>query len=250
MIDYFYMNREGEAKMKRKIFMSSMIAILILLSIAAVSYAASKITLIVNGEVSNTDVKIINGVTYLPLRAIGDLLDVDVTFDNKSKTVSVSKHSSPSEKVSSTFQQYKDEQLGLSFSYPNEWLVNDFFPNSPDYSLTVFSKTTYNVFEETYPVVTWIKETDDSAFSSMISNQRRDSLIEEGEVLISTKQTVSGYSAERTDVMSKEGIYSIIYIIRVEDNLCGLFFEEAPDDNGGYRYFQTFNKMISSINIQ
>jgi len=52
--------------------------------------AASGIKLIVNGKTAQgVDIRIINGTTYLPLKAVGDLLGVSVAWDGKTKTVTV-----------------------------------------------------------------------------------------------------------------------------------------------------------------
>jgi hypothetical protein len=64
--------------------------LLFVVAFASGGVAASKINLVVNGQaVTDVDVKVINGTTYLPLRAVGDLLGVAVTWNNKTKTVSV-----------------------------------------------------------------------------------------------------------------------------------------------------------------
>jgi micrococcal nuclease len=51
--------------------------------------AAPAVKLIVNGQTARADIKIINGVTYLPLRAVGELLKIPVNWDGPTKTVIV-----------------------------------------------------------------------------------------------------------------------------------------------------------------
>jgi len=64
-------------------------ALILCLTFAAGAMAASGYTLIVNGQKADVDVKVINSVTYLPLRAVGGLLDVPVNYDGATKTITV-----------------------------------------------------------------------------------------------------------------------------------------------------------------
>lgn len=64
-------------------------ALILCMVFASGVLASQGITLIVNGQKANVDVKVINGVTYLPLRAVGDLLNVPVVWDGKTNTVTV-----------------------------------------------------------------------------------------------------------------------------------------------------------------
>lgn len=52
-------------------------------------WASPAITLIVNGQRSAAEVRIINGVTFLPLRAVATLLGVPVHWDGRTRTITV-----------------------------------------------------------------------------------------------------------------------------------------------------------------
>jgi hypothetical protein len=52
----------------------------------------------VNGQVSTkADMQIINGTTYVPLRAVAELLGANVDFDNATKTIDISAKGSEKE---------------------------------------------------------------------------------------------------------------------------------------------------------
>jgi hypothetical protein len=51
--------------------------------------AASKFNLVVNGKPVNTDIKIINDRSYIPLRAVSEALGDNVGWDNKTNTISI-----------------------------------------------------------------------------------------------------------------------------------------------------------------
>lgn len=60
-------------------------------------FAAAKVNLIVNGNaVTNVDAKIIDGSTYVPLRAVSEMLGADVGFNNQTKTVTITSKSKAS----------------------------------------------------------------------------------------------------------------------------------------------------------
>ncbi|KAB2336850.1 copper amine oxidase N-terminal domain-containing protein [Cytobacillus depressus] len=60
------------------------------MSFSAGVYAAPSIKLIVNGsQVKNAEAKIINSTTYVPLRAISEMLGATVNWDNNTKTVTI-----------------------------------------------------------------------------------------------------------------------------------------------------------------
>ncbi|MBP1992559.1 hypothetical protein J2Z66_004168 [Paenibacillus eucommiae] len=60
------------------------------MSVGVGAYAATKLTLVVNGEkITNADPKLIDGVTYVPLRAVAEMLDASVGWDGNTSTVTV-----------------------------------------------------------------------------------------------------------------------------------------------------------------
>lgn len=62
----------------------------LLLAFSAGALAASGINLVVNGEaVTNVEAKVIDGSTYVPLRAVSEMLGAEVSYDSKTKTAYV-----------------------------------------------------------------------------------------------------------------------------------------------------------------
>lgn len=87
--------------MKRKV----LIILAVFMSFTAGVYASSSIKLIVNGsQIKNAEARIINSTTYVPLRAISEMLGATVNWDNKTKTVTISdgKSNSTSPNMSQT----------------------------------------------------------------------------------------------------------------------------------------------------
>jgi hypothetical protein len=62
----------------------------LVLAFSAGAFAASGINLVVNGTaVTNVEAKVIDGSTYVPLRAVSTMLGAEVGWDSKTKTASV-----------------------------------------------------------------------------------------------------------------------------------------------------------------
>lgn len=62
----------------------------IIFGLTGAVYAADRITIVVHGKkVSSDEVKIENGTTFVPLRVIAESLDQNVTWDSKTKTVTI-----------------------------------------------------------------------------------------------------------------------------------------------------------------
>ncbi|CAM4187169.1 Excalibur calcium-binding domain-containing protein [Paenibacillus alkaliterrae] len=83
--------------MRRKLFLSLVIALLMFAAAGIGAYAATKFTIIVNGKVANVDAKVINGTTYLPLRATGELLGAKVEWEGSTKTIRITSGSTTAE---------------------------------------------------------------------------------------------------------------------------------------------------------
>lgn len=75
--------------MKKKLLLSLMVAVVALLSVVVGAYAATKMTLIVNGKTAEVDPVVIKGVTYVPLRAAASMLGAKVGYDASTNTVTV-----------------------------------------------------------------------------------------------------------------------------------------------------------------
>lgn len=84
----------------KKWSMLGLIALVAIVS-ATVTSAAEKFTLIVNGQAANVDPIVIDGTTYIPVRAAAELLGADVKYDNATKTVTITSDGTPAVKVGS-----------------------------------------------------------------------------------------------------------------------------------------------------
>ncbi|GGG22048.1 stalk domain-containing protein [Paenibacillus abyssi] len=99
--------------MKKKIFLSTIISLALLLSVAAGSYAATKMTLIVNGSVAKVDPILIKGVTYVPLRAAAELLGAEVGYTKKTNTVTVDSYSFNAAETVLEINEYGGQDLAI-----------------------------------------------------------------------------------------------------------------------------------------
>jgi len=87
--------------MKKKLIVTTTIASLMLFSAAAGGYAATKMRLIVDGKTASVDPIVINNVTYVPLRAAGEMLGANVQYEARTNTVTVSSTTKPETSPSS-----------------------------------------------------------------------------------------------------------------------------------------------------
>lgn len=74
---------------KYKLLLSLSVVALTLSSFAAGAYGAGKLKLIVNGKTATADVKTINNTTYVPLRAVSEMLGASVSYDSASSTITI-----------------------------------------------------------------------------------------------------------------------------------------------------------------
>lgn len=91
-------------KLKKKILLSIAVLSLVLMSAGIGAYAATKFTLIVNGKVANVEPKVIDGTTYIPVRAAAELLGAEVGYDAVTRTVTVTSKESNGSNSSGTAQ--------------------------------------------------------------------------------------------------------------------------------------------------
>jgi len=79
-----------EAITLKKIWLSLIVVFTLCISVSIGAYAATQLTLIVNGEkVTSAEAKLIDGTTYVPLRVISELLGATVGWDGETSTVTV-----------------------------------------------------------------------------------------------------------------------------------------------------------------
>ncbi|MCK6074690.1 copper amine oxidase N-terminal domain-containing protein [Paenibacillus silvae] len=74
----------------KKILFATIAILLTVGSFGVGVYAATRYTLIVNGQVvTKAEVKVINGATYVPLRAVAELLGSDVNWSPSTNTITM-----------------------------------------------------------------------------------------------------------------------------------------------------------------
>ncbi|MNO51259.1 hypothetical protein D3C76_416500 [compost metagenome] len=74
---------------KYKLFLSLGVVALTFSAFAAGAYGAGKLKLIVNGSTSTAEVKTINNTTYVPLRAVSEMLGASVSYDSGTSTITI-----------------------------------------------------------------------------------------------------------------------------------------------------------------
>ncbi|MFD3258156.1 stalk domain-containing protein [Paenibacillus lentus] len=72
-----------------KLLLSLSVAAIALSSFAAGAHGAGKLKLIVNGKAATAEVKTINNTTYVPLRAVSEMLGATVSYDSASSTITI-----------------------------------------------------------------------------------------------------------------------------------------------------------------
>jgi hypothetical protein len=80
---------KGGKLMKKKLLISLGLTGIIASSISLGVYAATDIKLWINGNLIDTDMQIVNGSSYVPLRVVSDSLGADVQWDENERTISI-----------------------------------------------------------------------------------------------------------------------------------------------------------------
>jgi len=75
--------------MKKKIFISLGIVGITIAIFASGVFAASDIKLFINGNAVNSDIQVINGSSYVPLRVVSESLGAIVKWDGVARTISI-----------------------------------------------------------------------------------------------------------------------------------------------------------------
>lgn len=148
--------------MKNNIKKTLLLAVVLCLVFTTGALAASNYKLVVNGQVAQgVEIKVINGVTYLPLRAVGDLLNVPVSYDGTTKTITVgssstsattstSSNSSTSSATSATDNVYRVGNISFINVQTKKsdygWDIDCEIRNNDtkDYSYISYTATYYN----------------------------------------------------------------------------------------------------------
>ncbi|UUZ79628.1 copper amine oxidase N-terminal domain-containing protein [Paenibacillus sp. P26] len=78
-------------KKGRSVILGLSIAALTLGGFGAGVYAYSQIKLVVNGKNISTPIEVMDGTSYVPLRAVSEALGAQVTWDEHTQTVEISR---------------------------------------------------------------------------------------------------------------------------------------------------------------
>lgn len=76
-------------KLKKKLFIALGLAGIIALSVSIGVYAASPIKLFINGNNIATDIQIVKGSSYVPLKVVSEALGATVRWDGKTRTIEI-----------------------------------------------------------------------------------------------------------------------------------------------------------------
>ncbi|WP_083689611.1 copper amine oxidase N-terminal domain-containing protein [Paenibacillus sp. FSL H7-0331] len=87
--------------------------------------------LFINGKSVSTDIQIINGQSYVPLRVVSESLGADVRWDENSKTIAIASPQASYSKPPTTpgsdltksdeWQTYSNVRFDFSVSTPKKW---------------------------------------------------------------------------------------------------------------------------------
>lgn len=75
--------------MKKKLLITLGLSALIALSVSIGAYAANPIKLFINGKAIATDIQIIKGSSYVPLKVVSESLGAEVAWDGTARTITI-----------------------------------------------------------------------------------------------------------------------------------------------------------------
>lgn len=81
--------------MKKKLLITFGLAGIIAASVAVGAYAASDIKLFINGKLINTDLQIVDGSSYVPLKVVSESLGAEVKWDGDKREIHIGKENDP-----------------------------------------------------------------------------------------------------------------------------------------------------------
>ncbi|MFB9330461.1 peptidylprolyl isomerase [Paenibacillus aurantiacus] len=90
------MSKNNGSILFRRVGVTTLVVAGMMLAAGAGAFAATKMTLIVNGQKSTVEPVSIKGVTYIPLRAAAEMLGADVNYNSSSKSVNIASNSDKS----------------------------------------------------------------------------------------------------------------------------------------------------------
>lgn len=111
--------------MKNKIFITLLITFVAAIFLVVGVSAAARMNLIVDGQLFSGKQKVVDGVTYFPLRDLANLLEAKIHYDDSTKTISLMNKSDIVEPSSIKFIPYKNDSFKFQFSYPENWVLKE-----------------------------------------------------------------------------------------------------------------------------
>jgi hypothetical protein len=128
--------------MKYKVLLMTLAFLLVF---GAGVYAASEINLVVNGEkVTDVEAKVIDGSTYVPLRAVSTLLGAEVGWDSDTKTASVTLEVEKEEEKIEKEPTLSIDELGAEVSKNNNVEFVNFSANAETSVLTYYYNDSFD----------------------------------------------------------------------------------------------------------
>ncbi|MDP5276465.1 stalk domain-containing protein [Chengkuizengella axinellae] len=98
--------------MKKTLFITGLFILLFSVTV----FAASEFKMIVNGTQVDVELKVIDGATYVPLRAVGEMLGADVIYDGTTKTITINDEG----QTTSEYAKYEEDAKRLYQTSPKD----------------------------------------------------------------------------------------------------------------------------------
>lgn len=128
--------------MKKKLVLSLILATTVVVSATAGAFAATKIKLVVNGKLASAETKVIDGTTYVPLRAAAELLGASVKFDASTSTVTITSSGSTTPTTPTQQSSLKSYNTNVTLNSGPMTLKISKVTLDPAYKEISFSSTT------------------------------------------------------------------------------------------------------------
>ncbi|GGF87895.1 stalk domain-containing protein [Paenibacillus abyssi] len=165
--------------MRKKLVIAALLTSILGASIGFGAFAATKFTLIVNGQVANVEPIVQKGVTYVPVRAAAEMLGANVRYDAATRTVSITSKDGGATETTATAAKSYD--------------VNVTVKSGP---MTL--KVTKVTLNPAFKYDTYYSPVNAVVFDVEVENTSSDNVgwFPSGEIVTNTKEQVAGYTYE------------------------------------------------------